>query len=402
MNIISFFGLIREIFKKGKPDLEKIEEKGLLAVKIGQVFALRIDFLSPEKCTYLSKLYQDNSFLPKEDYEVLIKRYTGPYWRDRFLSIEEKPLASASIAQVHRGKLHTGEDIVIKLVKKDFVSDFKQDVNKVTSLFKFITFFYPKLRRVANPVELLKMIKDDTLSELDLNNEIKNQNILKKIYNNNKAKFDLSDLKFPKAYKNLSNERVLVTEEIKGETFEKLLQRNELPYEQLLKLFHIHGFYMFVIGTFHGDLHPGNIMLKDDKIYFIDCGAIGQVSKNLRVGLFRFMKHLSYYEFESCAKSLNDMSDVKLKKDDFKKFQKDFLKLYKDFPNKTVSEVSLTKQMMATIKLGVNHGMDFNKNIFSIIKSLMYLDGMVIRCNPDAVLMKDMRANVEELEKTID
>jgi ubiquinone biosynthesis protein len=73
--------------------------------------------------------------------------------------------------------------------------------------------------------------------------------------------------------------------------------------------------------------------------------------------------------------------------------------LYSDFKGKSVKEVSLTKKMMETIKLGVNSGMGFEKGMFSIIKSLMFLDGMVLRCNPNAVLLEDMRQFVSEFKK---
>ncbi len=71
-----------------------------------------------------------------------------------------------------------------------------------------------------------------------------------------------------------------------------------------------------------------------------------------------------------------------------------FKDLYKDYAGKTVSEASLTKQMMLTIKLGVNSGLRFEKGIFAIIRCLMYLDGMVLKSNPQAILMEDMRAFV--------
>lgn len=401
MNILSFIDLIREIFKKGTPDINKIQNKGLLAVKIGQVFALRIDFLGAEKCKELAKLYQDNKNLPQEDFDILLNEYTDISWKKKFAYIDNIPLASASIGQVHKGKLITGEDVVIKLIKKEFTATFKKDVKNVLSLFKLITLFYPKLKRVANPIYLLEMIEQDTLNELKLNNEWEHQDILINIYKNNKDKVDLRDLSFPKIYRNLSNDKLMVSEEIKGETFEKLLQNKELSYHTLKKLFRIHGFYMFGIGTFHGDLHPGNIILSDEKIYFVDCGAIGHVSNKLRVGLFNFMKYLSYYDFTRCAESLHQMSDIILPQRKYNEFHNKFLKLYSNFAGKTVSQVSLTQQMMYTIKLGVNHGMAFERGIFPIIKSLMYLDGMVIRCNPNAVLMEDMREYIPELEPFI-
>lgn len=402
MNAFSFIGLIWEIFRKDKPDLEKIQEKGLLSVKIGQMFALRIDFLKPETCAHLGKLYQQNTAMGSEDFGKLLDMSVDKGWRDNFETIDEEPLATASVAQVHRAKLkdHSkNPEVIVKLIKRDFTRDFERDVDKVLGLFKILIFFYPKLRKVANPVALLEMIKKDTLSELDLNNELKHQKVLREIYGKYKDAVDLSHLKFPEMHPGLSNEKVLVVEEIKGKTFQERLEEGSLDYNELLNLFHIHGFYIFAVGTFHGDIHPGNIILHEGNIYFIDCGAMATVSERLRKGLFNFMKHLSLYEFEECARWLHEMSEIKLSDKKYDKFQKNFLKLYKDFPGKTVSEVSLTEQMMYTIKMGINHGMEFGKGMFPIIKSLMYLDGMVIKCKPDAVLMEDMRENVKELER---
>ena len=402
MNWLSFVDLIWEIFKKERPSLEKIQDKGLLAVKIGQMFALRIDFLNPEKCTHLSRLYQQNTALPREDTQKLISTSVPPGWRDHFISIDEDPLATASVAQVHRAKLknsHPQNDVVIKLIKKDYTRHFRRDVNKVLKFFKVLIFFYPKLRKVANPLALLEMIKHDTLAELDLLNEIKHQKILRDIFLKHKDAVDLSGLKFPHIYEDLSNEKVLVMEEIKGETFQDMLVAGTMDYKHLLKLFNLHGFYVFGVGTFHGDIHPGNIILKDGDIYFVDCGALATVTERLRKGLFYFMKNLAYYRFDKCAQHLHEMSEVKLKRKNFERFKEKLVDLYRDFPGKTVTEVSLTRQMMNTIKMAVHQGMEFGQGMFPIIKSLMYLDGMVIKCKPDAVLMEDMRENVEELER---
>ena len=95
------------------------------------------------------------------------------------------------------------------------------------------------------------------------------------------------------------------------------------------------------------------------------------------------------------------MSENEIQGDQYRDFEKKFMYLYKDFKGKTVSEVSLTKQMMLTIKLGVNSSMIFEKGIFSIIRSLMYLDGMVLKCNPNAILMNDMRKFTDEYKNFI-
>jgi len=391
MNMISFLKLIYMIYGNKKPDVEKIQKMGLLAVKIGQVHALRIDFLNEETCVELSKLYRAN--IPIKSEEALKK-----IDRTRFSWINEKPIASASVGQVYNARLLTGEEVVIKIIKSDFKNKFEKDVAAVKRFFRFAIFFYPKLARVFDPIGIIEHIEDYTLRELNLLNEIEGHKILKEIYEKNKGIYDLSSLKFPKIYKELSSENVMVSEYISGKTFDEILD-NGMEYSELLLLFKIHGFFMFNIGTFHGDIHPGNLMLEGDKIYFIDTGAIGHVGKRLSSGLLNFFEALSVYDYNLCAKRLNEMAEIGISGRKYEKFKANFNILYSDFKGKSVKEISLTKKMMETIKLGVNSGMGFEKGMFSIIKSLMFLDGMVLRCNPNAVLMEDMRKFVSEFKK---
>ena len=392
MNWIGFVRLMRSIYGRELPDLQKIQDQGLLAVKIAQVFALRIDFLNREKCEHLARLYRHTVEIPTEDMRRLLRQYTGDDFAGRFTAIEDNALASASVGQVHRARLKGGDEVIIKLIKADCKKQFVRDVRSIKRLFQLAIMFYPKLQKVADPVGILENIEDYTLTELNLLNEIKGQDILKNIYLENRNRFDLSHLKFAELHKDLSNENVLVAEFIEGKTFDELLEKGHMPYDQLLELFHIHGFYMFVSGTFHGDIHPGNIILKNGDIYFVDTSAISQSGPKIRRGLFDFFTALAYWDYGECATCLNAMAETGIEGKKFEIFREKFITLYADFKESTVAQVSLTQKMMETIKLGVHNGMVFERGIFAIIKSLMYLDGMVLRCNPDAVLLRDMRA----------
>ena len=100
----------------------------------------------------------------------------------------------------------------------------------------------------------------------------------------------------------------------------------------------------------------------------------------------------------TCAHYLHEMSEVKISEKAYKDFEIRFIDMYKDFTNTTVSQMSLTKKMMQTIKMGVLSGMFFGDGMFDIIKSLMYMDGMVLRVNPDAILLKDMKQFITKFE----
>ncbi len=402
MNWFGFVRLMRSIYGSGLPDLQKIQDQGLLAVKIAQVFALRIDFLNREKCQHLARLYRHTVAIPAEDMRRLLRQYTDEAFAAHFESIKASALASASVGQVHRARLRGGAEVIVKLIKKECKKQFVRDVRSVKRLFQLAIMCYPKLQKVADPVGILENIEDYTLTELNLLNEIRGQDILKNICLENRERFDLSHLKFAELYRELSNENVLVAEFIEGATFDELLEEGRMPYDQLLELFRMHGFYMFVSGTFHGDIHPGNIILKDGDLYFVDTSAISRTGPKIRRGLFDFFTALAYWDYGECAVCLNRMAETGITGAKFDAFRDKFVALYGDFKETTVSQVSLTQRMMETIKLGVHSGMVFERGIFAIIKSLMYLDGMVLRCNPDAVLMRDMRPFIGQTRAMMD
>ena len=391
MNLLQLIRLFRTIYFGSPPDIQLIQHLGLLAVKIGQTYAQRADFLSEASCRELAKLYRKTNASHSNDFDALLKASIGSNWLDQFQSLSPTPLACASVGQVHRAILRDGNEVVVKLVRGEFRDSFQRDVDRVDRLLRILVLFYPKLARVADPVGTLHSIGDSTLAELDLRNEANGQDELSQIYLRYRDEFDLAKLQFPRIYRELSGERVLVSEYISEPTFDELLESGQLPLQALMDLFEIHGFFLFCIGTFHGDIHPGNLILRDGRIVFLDTGSISRVPDMMRRGLFRFFDALVAGDFDRSASSLEAMSRSTIAASRAEQFRGEFRQLYQGFLGKTVAELSLSRQMMQTIRLAVDHGMNFETGMYPIIKSLMYLDGMVLRCSPETDLMSDLK-----------
>ena len=119
------------------------------------------------------------------------------------------------------------------------------------------------------------------MRELDLRNEIMGCAILEKSLKIlNDSGFVISKLSFPKMYPDLSNSNILVMEKINAPTLQTHLEQETFSWKDMLELFRIHGAFMFGLGRFHGDLHPGNSMLaKNGMFTFIDNGAICESPK---------------------------------------------------------------------------------------------------------------------------
>ena len=132
-------------------------------------------------------------------------------------------------------------------------------------------------------------------------------------------------------------------------------------------------------------------MLRDGEILLLDTGAISRVSDLMRQGLFWFFEAMVEGDFDRCARSLERMSKTSITSSQYEAFRSKFSLLYEGFLGKSVRELSLTRQMMLTIRLAVESGMNFETGMYPIIKSLMYLDGMALRCAPRVDLIAALR-----------
>ncbi len=393
----------RELRGKKPVDIEKIQSMGLLAVKLGQICALRPDLLEPERCIQLQELYSRAPTIPEENFEKLLSKYTDENFAGNFNFIESKPFAAASIGQIHRAELKDGTKVVIKIIKGDFKKTFEKDVKRMKRWMKMGLFFNPKLKKVGNPIGLLNHIEDYTLRELNLLNEITGKERLEKLAEEYSVKFPMPKLRFPKIWKELSNENLLVMEEVTHPTLESHLNSKTMEWDDLLQLFRIHGAYMFGMGVFHGDLHPGNAMMTDDKDFiFIDTGAICEAPEHVRKALFGFFYFLAKGELKNAFDAMLTMAAVAPTGKTLQTYYDSMFELYDGFVGTSVSEVSLTQQMMKTVKAAVLAGCSFGDEAFPIIRSLMYMDGMVLKGHPHVDLISSMGPYLDEFATLID
>ena len=137
-------------------------------------------------------------------------------------------MAAASVGQVHRAKLKSGEDVVVKIIKEDHEKKFMRDVRRMSRWLRIAMVLSPKLRRVGNPIALLDHVQDYTLRELDLRNEINGAAKLQAIKEDLSSDFPMPRLRFPKYYPEMSNRHVLVSELVSGDTLEQGIEKSSL------------------------------------------------------------------------------------------------------------------------------------------------------------------------------
>jgi ubiquinone biosynthesis protein len=403
VKLVTFLRFFRQLKGKKPVNIDAIQSMGLLAVKLGQIFALRPDLIEPDRCIELQQLYSRASTIPEEDSQKLLDRFAPDGFMDHFKNIEMKPFAAASIGQIHRAELKDGSKVVVKIIKSDFEASFKRDVQRMKRWIRMGLFFNPRLRKVGNPIGLLAHIEDYTLRELNLLNEIDGRNQLIEHAEDIENHFAMPKLKFPKMWEALSNEHILVMEEITHPTLEDHLEAGTFAWPDMLELFRIHGAFMFGLGTFHGDLHPGNAMMDEQgNFHFIDTGAICNAPEHVRNALFGFFYFLAKGELKNAFDAMLTMAAVRPTGKTLDTYYASMNELYDGFVGTSVSEVSLTEQMMKTVKAAVLAGCAFGEEAFPIIRSLMYMDGMVLKGHPNVDLISSMGPYLDEFSVLID
>ena len=131
MKLLTFLRFFRQLKGKKPVDVDAIQSMGLLAVKLGQIFALRPDLIDPDRCIELQQLYSRGATIPTEDSQNLLQQFAPEGFMSHFKSLDKEPFASASIGQIHRGVLNDGTKVVVKIIKADFEASFKRYVRRM-------------------------------------------------------------------------------------------------------------------------------------------------------------------------------------------------------------------------------------------------------------------------------
>ena len=254
-----------------------LEDLGPTYIKLGQLMSLRSDILPKRYCDELMKLCSDVPPMPFSEVIEVLEESMGCPWQAEFKEIQERPLGSASIAQVHRATLKTGEEVVIKVQRKGIYETMARDIGLMH-----------KAVRLMPPVSIkgavdLNMVLSElwTVTQEEMNFLTEAANISEFAKKNKGVAF----VKTPILYREYTTTHVLVMEYIDGIAIndkEKLLQ-NGYDLNEIGSKF-VDNFIKQVIedGFFHADPHPGNVRIRGGKIVWIDMGMMGRLTERDR------------------------------------------------------------------------------------------------------------------------
>lgn len=256
-----------------------IEALGPTFIKFGQVLASRPDLLSPIWTEELGKLHSQVSPIPWEQIRPQLEADLGATPQEIFAEFDTNAIASASIAQVYRARLHSGEEVVVKVLRPGLRKIIDADLRLMAHGARLVESEWPEMARYQ-PREQMRHLAAGINGELDLMNEARNCELLAAMFT------DREDIVFPKIFWEWCSERVLVQEFIHGisPTDEEGLRAIDAD-KKLLAQKGTDAFLRMALieGVFHADPHPGNLLaLPGNRIGFIDFGIVGRLSQKRR------------------------------------------------------------------------------------------------------------------------
>ena len=253
------------------------QDLGTTFIKLGQLLSTRPDMVGEKIANELTKLQDDNPAVSYDEIKDIVEDELQGNIDDLFGDFSKQPLATASIGQVHKAKLKTGENVAIKIQKKGI--DEKIDLD--LKIMKYIANHADKFNSDLKKLNLPGMMEefDRTIhKEIDYNNELMNMQRIELNFESNPY------IHIPASYSHYSTSKILTMEFIDGVKLSDVYENDEFDNDFLAKsILESYLQQIFIDGFFHGDPHPGNIMILNDNVTcYLDLGMMGSFDDEFR------------------------------------------------------------------------------------------------------------------------
>jgi ubiquinone biosynthesis protein len=356
------------------------EELGPTFIKIGQMLSTRPDIVPEEFIDELGKLRDKTPPIPFESVKTVIEEELGGAISDHFKDLEEKPIASASIGQVHIAHLKNGKKVAVKVQRPGIKEVIKADMEILEDLAGVIKKRFKEELKM-DPVAIIEEFRTMIFREIDYTIEARN---IQRISGNFRKN---SQVKVPKVYWQKSTKKVLAIEFIDGIAMDNVddIRSLGLDTKKLVKT--IGNAYIqmiFIDGFFHADPHHANIfVMKNGRACFLDFGAIGFLNQEMREKITKFFMYLIRQKVGQAAKTLLEISGASSKKVDLQKLEWD-LRDFIDYTYLKRDQVDVARGMnQKIITIAMKHNVMLPASFVLLERALMLVEGVCRDLDPE-------------------
>lgn len=369
-----------------------LEEMGPAYVKFGQMLSNRNDILPEEMISELQKL-QDKVEIQEVDIRKKLAEELNIIPEEYFQSIDEEPMASASIGQVFRAVLKNGEKVVLKVRRDNIDNVVETDLVIMKDMAKFFEKYDVNAKNM-NLLYIVESFENMLKKELSLINERKN---MERFENNFKGN---EHLHVPVVYKELSNNRILCMEFIEGIKItdkEKIEKTGFNPKEIASLGLELYIKQVMKYGFFHADPHPGNIFLgKDGKLIFIDFGAMGTLYPYEIELLEELTLNFLQKDVKKMIATIKELAlDYNIS--DEKRLERGFYDILSMVDGTSLEEINLVEIMERVKTLLSQNQVLLSEDMYLLVKGIGQIEGIGRHLNPQLNIMQEIGKNAQEI-----
>lgn len=373
--------------------VEDLKQMGPTYVKLGQLLSTRPDLLPDRYLEALASLQDDLPIIPYSEVREIVKNEIGNKISKAFNFFEEKPLASASIGQVHLAELRSGKTVAVKVQRPGIRKKFLEDLDTLEEMAA-LAVKHTEVGKKYGFNDVLAELRRIMLHELDYLREANN---LVTLGINLK---DYRRLIVPQPFPDYTTSRVLTMEYVKGKKITSIppLKKAENDYTALVDEF-IEAYLKQIVsdGFVHADPHPGNIhLLENEKIALIDLGMIAQFSKNMKDHLLRLLLGLSKNDGEEIADLLLNMSEITDHATE-EEFRRHISIMVQESSNSTAQDMQTGKLLIQMNRSAAMNGIHLPVEVNILGKILLNMDQIIAFLAPQYDLREAVRRYMSKL-----
>ena len=369
------------------------EELGPSFIKIGQIISTRRDLLPQDYIQELAKLQDDAPAFAFSEIKRIFKEDFDTDIQDVFDEVHEEPLASASVSQVHRAKLKDGTEVIVKVQRPDIEENLLRDIRLFSRIVSMAPGTVTEL--IVDPAIAFEEIETITRKELDFRNEATS---LLKFKSLNK---EMGAIDVPQLVNAYVSKRVLVEEYIKGTkilNLPVLKEEGYLPDDIAEKLILSFLSQVFKDGYFHGDPHPGNMLIRDRKIVFIDFGIMGELAEDNKENLIKLLKAVVFKDIDALMNVLLQMGVTKERVNRFV-FHEDISYFFDTYLAASFRQIDIGVLFSDVMEVTRKHKIMMPNDFTMLVKSLTILEGVIRELSPGLNVLKLANAYIRSSEE---